>query len=831
MAMTHPHETQTLCPSCELAPFTRNHYFTGKLLLERDFSDETLFHMEKLRHHHQRLHGWGVVCGLEVTPHKDEVCRHRFVCIEPGTAIDCCGHEIVVRQRDCVDLEQIPAIQALIDKKDTEPHTLQICLRFKECPTEEIPVLYDECGCDETQCAPNRILESYDIDVLVDPKIEPTSLHSPALAWQHTINLAYATRLALHADSHQLYVIANGQQSLFQVDTTNHTVIATRSLADKGLNVAVSGDGQRLYLVSEGAGGAGARQLIVLDTANLAGAAVSTSEIAGSENNQIDLALAADGRLFALLRTNGNLSIWPATLATANPAPAPAASINLGANLAGLVIGNDGKHAYTADQANNQIRVLDVAAGTVSSISSVNGASELALVASTADDMLAVIDQTGKHLHLVGLNPAGIINSAMLDHEPIALVVASGGQWAYVLEQESGTGASYVQAVNLFQLKQNQTPVPSVVSQPFSVGLSSQQIVLTPSGQRLYIPFTADSTQANQGGVAVIDIREQACADILWRHLEGCPACVSGNCVVLATIERYVVGDRIERQTDPPAKPDIDNRKGRRLLPSTQTLTELIQCLLEQGPGGGGGPQGPQGPPGSPGATGATGPAGPKGDPGATGAIGPAGPKGDPGQNGVGLEQDLTRIDKLSWIHNSLGNPLATISRLDGTKPLGVVIHFADDNSNSRKVFVSDPGDPTKTPAIIAAHIFQVLINHTTVVDQRRGFLCRCPIRGEVIPVEVTAEVGDRITEAKEIQDSFATAAAFVFEGNPIELVGSGDIWVVVRGDFMIDENERAIDAEFLRGQLPTGDRRKGSEFGIQGGLFESWFWIGDQIG
>src|SRR6185295_12750581 len=115
---------------------------------------------------------------------------------EPGTAIDCCGHEIIVRDElrgvlqdqsgkllhgVLFNFAQSPEVQALQKANDTQPHTLQICLRYKECGTEEIPVLYDECGCDETKCAPNRILESYDIDVLVDPKVEPTSLHSPAL--------------------------------------------------------------------------------------------------------------------------------------------------------------------------------------------------------------------------------------------------------------------------------------------------------------------------------------------------------------------------------------------------------------------------------------------------------------------------------------------------------------------------------------------------------------------------------------------------------------------------------------------------------------------------
>ena len=117
MVHTHHQESQALCPACDIGPFTRNHYFTGKLLLERDFSDEQRYYIEKLRHHHQRLHGWGVVCGLKVTPHPQAACRDRFICIEPGTAIDCCGHEIVVREEECIDITQVAAIQELIKKQ------------------------------------------------------------------------------------------------------------------------------------------------------------------------------------------------------------------------------------------------------------------------------------------------------------------------------------------------------------------------------------------------------------------------------------------------------------------------------------------------------------------------------------------------------------------------------------------------------------------------------------------------------------------------------------------------------------------------------------------
>ena len=46
---------------------------------------------------------------------------------------------------------------------------------------------------------------------------------------------------------------------------------------------------------------------------------------------------------------------------------------------------------------------------------------------------------------------------------------------------------------------------------------------------------------------------------------------------------------------------------------------------------------------------------------------------------------------------------------------------------------------------------------------------------------------------------------------------------IVIHGDVVIDERERAIDIELLRAELPGGDRPAGSEIGLQGGRFESW--------
>lgn len=161
------------CPSCDTGPFARNAYWMGKLMMAADFIAEQDYLIEKLRHHNQRLHGWGVVCGLKVVQHELSDCRARYVCVEPGSAVDCCGYDIVLRERECIDLLAIPALRALHEAHDTSEHTLRICIRYRECATEQVPVLYDECGCDEDRCAPNRILESWELDVLVLPSPLP----------------------------------------------------------------------------------------------------------------------------------------------------------------------------------------------------------------------------------------------------------------------------------------------------------------------------------------------------------------------------------------------------------------------------------------------------------------------------------------------------------------------------------------------------------------------------------------------------------------------------------------------------------------------------------
>jgi hypothetical protein len=150
------------------------------------------------------------------------------------------------------------------------------------------------------------------------------------------------------------------------------------------------------------------------------------------------------------------------------------------------------------------------------------------------------------------------------------------------------------------------------------------------------------------------------------------------------------------------------------------------------------------------------------------------------------------------------------ITLLTGRVEFGIVIHF------TRVVQSSSFNE----------HVLEVLVRSDF---RNTNLACRCPIIGTIVPVkaQVPADPNTQpIIKAEQIPPGLTDAVAFII---PAEMwrqlvERQADARIVLRGDFVIDEKERAVDAEFARAQLPTGDRPKGSKFGIQGGTFESWF-------
>ena len=177
MAHSHNGTTQLACPACNYGPFTRNNYFTGKLLVERDFTDETRFHMEKLRHHEQLLHGSGVVCGLKVKPHPNEACRDRFVCVEPGSAVDCCGHDIIVAEEECVDITRFAGNQSAAEQQRQGRRTrCRSACAFANVRPKTFRCSTTIAAATIPSARPIAFCESYEIGVMIDPPDQPDVL-------------------------------------------------------------------------------------------------------------------------------------------------------------------------------------------------------------------------------------------------------------------------------------------------------------------------------------------------------------------------------------------------------------------------------------------------------------------------------------------------------------------------------------------------------------------------------------------------------------------------------------------------------------------------------
>ncbi len=180
------------CLPCAIPAFCRNSYYRGKLLTERDFSDEQRYGIDKLRLHTLALHGWGVACGLVVKPHP--VCPDKRLVISEGLAIDDCGREIRLLQEECVLLPKPtppppPAIggvelpmaegeeheqgdedgerEKMPDGCDPEPvpKDLYLCIRYAECETEFAPAPFDDCSCTASSQKPNRVCEGYRLEL------------------------------------------------------------------------------------------------------------------------------------------------------------------------------------------------------------------------------------------------------------------------------------------------------------------------------------------------------------------------------------------------------------------------------------------------------------------------------------------------------------------------------------------------------------------------------------------------------------------------------------------------------------------------------------------
>ncbi len=132
------------CPSCGgLECLCRPRFFAGQLLTDETFNNLDRYIIEKNKLHNRYLHGWGVVCGLEV------VCGPcNQVTVRPGYALSPCGEDIIVCNGVAVDIcELINKCKSKTPEWECEPFPTGI---NPDCRDQEedwiLTVRYDERG-------------------------------------------------------------------------------------------------------------------------------------------------------------------------------------------------------------------------------------------------------------------------------------------------------------------------------------------------------------------------------------------------------------------------------------------------------------------------------------------------------------------------------------------------------------------------------------------------------------------------------------------------------------------------------------------------------------
>jgi hypothetical protein len=99
----------------------RVRYFAGMLLSAEELKTDQSYYHEKRKMHNRCLHGYGVVCGLEVSMSKGGIR------VSPGVALSCTGDEIVVGNRVEVPLPETKS-------------STYLTIKFSERETDPVPV-------------------------------------------------------------------------------------------------------------------------------------------------------------------------------------------------------------------------------------------------------------------------------------------------------------------------------------------------------------------------------------------------------------------------------------------------------------------------------------------------------------------------------------------------------------------------------------------------------------------------------------------------------------------------------------------------------------------
>jgi hypothetical protein len=155
----------------------RVRYYPRQLIDASTLTTDQEYVRTKARQHNRLLHGWGVVCGLEVKPNATDQQPWRLrVC--PGYALTPQGDAIYIgsaldfdlatgtqsSQDPCANASPCPPVGNVLP--GTDGGVLYLAARYTECFSRPERVSAAGCGCDESACEYARIREGFELKVL-----------------------------------------------------------------------------------------------------------------------------------------------------------------------------------------------------------------------------------------------------------------------------------------------------------------------------------------------------------------------------------------------------------------------------------------------------------------------------------------------------------------------------------------------------------------------------------------------------------------------------------------------------------------------------------------
>jgi hypothetical protein len=174
------------CGQGTLVCLERVKYFNRQLLTADDMTTEQNYFLQKLRRHNRFLHGWGVVCGLQVTAAPTAALPWQ-VRIESGYALGPYGDEIFVGEPFLLDLAKCgpnagtdPCEPGLLGTgTGGVGASVYVAIRYAECLARPVLAMPPGCGCDEEPCEFSRICDSFEVQCL--PQLPPSPPPGPTL--------------------------------------------------------------------------------------------------------------------------------------------------------------------------------------------------------------------------------------------------------------------------------------------------------------------------------------------------------------------------------------------------------------------------------------------------------------------------------------------------------------------------------------------------------------------------------------------------------------------------------------------------------------------------